>query len=166
CPGWDYRVELMRGKPNMTEFSLLNWVGGGGHINFSPISAVDGKDSYRQFDMIRKRAHEFDFDYIGEFLVGWRDQHHIFMLMFDRMNAEEKKRAHDLFDVLIDDAANHGYGEYRTHLSFMDKIADSYGWNDGALLKAQQKIKDELDPNGILSPGKMGIWPKRMRDDS
>lgn len=164
-PGWDYRVKLMRGKPNMTEFSLLNWVGGGGHINFSPISAVNGTDSYRQFDMIRKRAHEYGFDYIGEFLVGWRDQHHIFMLMFDRMNAEEKKRAHELFDVLIDDAANNGYGEYRTHLSFMDRIADSYSWNDNALLKAQQKIKDELDPNGILSPGKMGIWPKHMRQD-
>jgi hypothetical protein len=26
-----------------------------------------------------------------------------------------------------------------------------------------ETIKDAIDPNGIFSPGKNGIWPKRMR---
>jgi len=86
--------------------------------------------------------------------------------MFDRMNAEEKKRAHELFAVLVDDAAALGYGEYRTHLSFMDQIANSYSCNDNALLDTHYALKDELDPNGILSPGKMGIWPKHLRGKS
>jgi 4-cresol dehydrogenase (hydroxylating) len=31
------------------------------------------------------------------------------------------------------------------------------------LLRLREKIKDKADPLGILSPGKMGIWPKSLR---
>jgi 4-cresol dehydrogenase (hydroxylating) len=82
------------------------------------------------------------------------------------MSAEEKKRAHDLFAILVDDAAALGYGEYRTHLSFMDQIAGTFSWNDNALWDTHHALKDELDPNGILSPGKQGIWPKNLRGNS
>src|SRR3546814_3146664 len=74
----------MRGEPNMTEFSIMNWIGGGGHVNFSPISAPDGAEALAQYNLIKKRCHEFGFDYIGEFLVGWRDMHHILMIMYNR----------------------------------------------------------------------------------
>ena len=65
---------------------------------------------------------------------------------------------------LVADAKEQGYGEYRTHLDYMDLVADSYDWNGGALKKLNEKVKDALDPNGILSPGKQGIWPAHMRD--
>ncbi len=74
-----------------------------------------------------------------------------------------KRKAEDVFRLLVHEAAAAGYGEYRTHLSFMDDIAKTYGWNDDALLKLHQTIKDALDPNGILAPGKSGIWPARYR---
>ena len=32
-------------------------------------------------------------------------------------------------------------------------------FNDHAQGKLNQKIKDALDPKGILSPGKNGVWP-------
>jgi len=162
-PGFDYRSKLMRGIPNMTEFSILNWTGSGAHIDFAPMSPVDGKDALRQFHIMRDRLAEFDLDYCGEFLIGWRDMHHIIFLLFDGSNPDAKRRAHEAFALMIEDAAADGYGEYRTHLNFMDQIAETYDWNDRALWRLHERIKDALDPDGILSPGKQGIWPKHLR---
>jgi len=162
-PAWDYRVRLMRGEPNMTEFSIMNWIGGGGHINFSPISAPSGSEALAQYKLIKQRCNDHGFDYIGEFLVGWRDMHHILMIMYDRADETMRKSAYDLFGLLVDEAAEAGFGEYRTHLAFMDQIARTYKHNDGALWDLHHRLKDVLDPNGILSPGKQGIWPKAMR---
>lgn len=160
---WEYRAKLMRGIPNMTEFSLMNWIPNGAHIDFSPMSAATGDDAVRLYHVIKDKTEARGFDYVGEFLIGWRDQHHIFMLLFDRLDDEQRARAHELFGELIDDAANAGFGEYRTHLDFMDQVAATYSWNDHALGGLHERVKDILDPDGILSPGKMGIWPRRMR---
>ena len=56
-----------------------------------------------------------------------------------------------------------GYGEYRAHLAYMDFAAAQYSFNDAALLRLSETIKDALDPAGILAPGKQGIWPRVWR---
>jgi 4-cresol dehydrogenase (hydroxylating) flavoprotein subunit len=160
---WEYRKKLGMGVPNMTEYGLMNWIPNGAHIDFSPISPVTGDDAMKQYVLIRDRCHAAGFDYCGEFAVGWRDMHHIFCLTFDRTDAQQKANAHKLFGELVEAAAVAGYGEYRTHLDFMDQIASTYSWNQHALLRLQEKIKDSVDPGGILSPGKMGIWPRGER---
>jgi 4-cresol dehydrogenase (hydroxylating) len=43
----------------------------------------------------------------------------------------------------------------------MDLAASQYDFNDHALMRLTGAIKQALDPNGILSPGKQGIWPQR-----
>ena len=65
---------------------------------------------------------------------------------------------------LVVDAQADGYGEYRSHLTMMDQIADSYSWNDHAQRRLYESLKDALDPRGVLAPGKQGIWPDAMRD--
>ncbi len=60
-------------------------------------------------------------------------------------------------------AAEHGWGEYRTHTAFMDDCAAAYSFNDHSLRKLHETIKDAVDPNGILSAGRYGIWPKHLR---
>ena len=61
-------------------------------------------------------------------------------------------------------AAEHGWGEYRTHALFQDDVMRVYSFNDHALLRLHEAIKDALDPNGVLAAGKSGIWPKHLRD--
>jgi 4-cresol dehydrogenase (hydroxylating) len=46
----------------------------------------------------------------------------------------------------------------------MDKVAESYSFNDHAMRRFHETLKDAVHPNGILSPGKSGIWPRRLRD--
>ena len=65
--------------------------------------------------------------------------------------------------AMIADAAAEGFGEYRTHLLLQDQVANTYSWNNNAMLRFQETLKDSLDPNGILAPGRSGIWPKKYR---
>ena len=158
-----HRAETMRGVPRLTEYSFVNWVGGGGHIGFSPVSPIKGVEAMKQYEMVRDRMHQHGFDYMSVFAVGWREMHHVVELVFDRRDPEIKRQAYECFQIMVREAAAAGYGEYRTHISFMDQIAATYGWNNGSMLKFQEALKDAIDPNGVLAPGKQGIWPQRYR---
>ena len=65
---------------------------------------------------------------------------------------------------MIKIASEHGWGIYRcTAAAFMDTVIDTYSYNDHALMRLNETMKDALDPNGILSAGRYGIWPKQLR---
>lgn len=158
-----HRADAMRGVPKLTEFNFLNWNGGGGHIGFSPVSPITGRDAIKQYRMVSRRVREYGFDYMGLLAVGWREMHHVTVIVYDRNDPAERRKLDELFKLLVDEAAAEGYGEYRTHIRYMDRIAGTYSWNNNALLKMHETIKDAIDPNGILAPGKSGIWPKNLR---
>jgi len=163
-PSFAYRAKLMQGIPNLTEFSFLNWIPNGAHVGFSPMAPVSGKTALDQYRFVVDVAHKHGFDYLGEYVVGWRDMHHIYVPVYDRADLAMRQRLYEMMKFLIKDAARQGMGEYRTHLDFMDSIAATYNWNDGALANVNQRIKDAVDPQGILAPGKSGIWPARGKD--
>lgn len=153
------------GIPNLDAFNLLNWPGGAGaHIDFSPVCAPLGRDAVRQYRMITDRAAHYGFDYYGGFTVGPRTMHHIFAAIFNRDDPMQARAAGELLKTLINDFGAAGYGQYRTHLAFMDLAASQYDFNNHALMRMSESIKEALDPNGILSPGKQGIWPRKIKE--
>ncbi|KAK6440359.1 hypothetical protein LTR95_003419 [Oleoguttula sp. CCFEE 5521] len=157
------RHNTLQGIPSTTELRWVNWLPNGAHLFFSPIAKVSGDDGVAQYEVTRRRCEEAGFDFIGTFVVGMREMHHIVCIVFNRKDPDSRRRAHWLIKTLIDDAAKRGWGEYRTHLSVMDQIADTYSFNDHAQMKLNDKIKAALDPKGIMAVGKNGVWPKQYK---
>ena len=149
-----YRAELMSGVPNLQEFGLYNWRGGGGSMWFAPVSQARGSECDKQKTLAKKILNKHGLDYVGEFIVGWRDMHHVIDVLYDRTNKEETESAYRCFHELINEFEKEGYAVYRVNTAFMERVAQSYG---PVKRRVEHAIKRALDPNNILAPGKSGI---------
>jgi hypothetical protein len=76
---------------------------------------------------------------------------------------EGKKRATERLRQVLKENAARGYGDYRGPPLLQDDVADQYSFNDYVLRRFNEKLKDAIDPNGVLSPGRAGVWPAAYR---
>ncbi|HEY8385535.1 MAG TPA: FAD-dependent oxidoreductase [Porticoccaceae bacterium] len=149
-----YRAELMAGIPNLQEFGLYNWRGGGGSMWFAPVSEARGSECKKQAEMAKRILHKHGLDYVAEFIVAPRDMHHVVDVLYDRTNPDETARADACFNELLDEFEKEGYAVYRVNTRFQERVARSYGQ---VKRDVEHAIKGALDPNNILSPGRCGI---------
>jgi 4-cresol dehydrogenase (hydroxylating) len=167
-PSLEHPAErIMGGVPSLDWNNMTAWYGGeeGGHIGFSPVAPLVGRDACALRDLLRAKVEGAGLDYIvGLLPINARSFVHITMVIFDTKNEAQARAAYDVSSQLVKDAAALGYGEYRAHLSFMDLAQAQYSWGDHAYLRFVERIKDAVDPRGILAPGKQGIWPASMRE--
>ena len=77
---------------------------------------------------------------------------------------ESKARDAEILKTLIETSGEHGWAEYRAAPYFQDAVANEYSYNNHALRRFNETLKDAVDPNGILAPGRGGIWPAPFRD--
>lgn len=165
------------GVPNLDFFAFGTRTGGNpmpsrGHMWFSPVipqsaegifeankvfqAAIDSKPLLKNLPMFNLRPFSLPSPFYERtflFILG-------FPVMDDPKINEASVAA---FRELIAVGAEHGWGEYRTPPIFQDQVMNTYSYNNNALLRFHETVKDAVDPKGILSPGRYGIWPRHLR---
>ncbi|MGD8341153.1 MAG: FAD-dependent oxidoreductase [Gammaproteobacteria bacterium] len=162
------------GVPNLSTFSMLGRSPfqpnpAGGHIGFSPIIPRSGEELVKFRDWYQANASDAsggeNLGIIGPvFMTNW-ERSLVGLIMFPiSKDAEHNRKIRDAFVRWVELAAAEGWAEYRAPTVYQDMIADTYSFNDNALTRMREKIKDAVDPNGIISAGRYGVWPKHLRD--
>jgi 4-cresol dehydrogenase (hydroxylating) len=137
-----------------------------GHVWFSPNIPQTG-ESLRKAN----RVFQEGCDKVGIYW-GWSGGICFFPKSYTLLHAfqsggdvETDRKTREGFAHVVRIAAENGWSEYRTAPAFYDLIMDVFSFNNHSLRRFHETIKDAVDPNGILSPGRFGIWPKHMRKD-
>ncbi|KAI0977023.1 glycolate oxidase [Xylaria arbuscula] len=136
----------------------------GAHGAYSPIVPLEGKVLLDWVTAAKKVYESEGFDLLCDFFMHERYAVFVCMLCFDKTSVEQRIGVEKIFQGLFQEGSARGFAKYRAHIKHMDQNAELFDFNDHAYRRFVETLKDSLDPNGILSPGKMGIWPKRLRD--
>ena len=158
------------GIPTLSIFSIgarsaFNPTPTTGHLWFSPVIPMSGEAVIESQRVLAGVLQELGRDTsIAVFPQSYHQRTFVILVGFPVLHdVEANRQVRDVFRRLIDVAGEHGWGEYRTHTAFMDDCARVYSYNDHALLRLQETLKDAIDPKGILSAGRYGIWPRQLR---
>ncbi|KAF2737823.1 FAD-linked oxidase-like protein [Polyplosphaeria fusca] len=137
----------------------------GAHYDYSPIIPSSGKEVLQWVTLARDIYEAEGWDLFCDFFMHERHVIFVSMMTFDKTNAEHKRAVNSMFFKMFEAGRKRGYSKYRSHVNTMDLVAELYDFNGHAYRRFVETIKDAVDPRGILSPGKQGIWPRRFRED-
>ena len=172
-PAWDGPLDPAKtpeaqrqqfGIPSLAGFAALPAAGWSGHIYFSPIIPQTG-DDLRAANRVFQKA----LDPMGLYW-GWQPAFAIYPKNITMLyalpsggEAAEDKRSREAVYRLVQVSAENGWSEYRTGPAFYDAVMDTFSFNDHALRRFLETLKDAIDPAGIMSAGRYGIWPAHLR---
>jgi 4-cresol dehydrogenase (hydroxylating) len=159
------------GIPNLSIFSFgarsETSPPGEGHIWFSPIIPRTGEAVFEAHQVFTKAAADLGLP-INPIALPSTYWQRAFIYIFGFPITHDpavNRKNREAFKTLVKIAADHGWGEYRTAPAYQDEIMSTYGFNDHALRRFHETVKDAVDPNGIISAGRYGIWPKHLREN-
>ncbi|WP_032405600.1 FAD-binding oxidoreductase [Rhodococcoides fascians] len=157
---------VLAGVPNLDWAQMGAWTGGehGGHMSFSPVVPMRGQEIYDLHVKMRGIVESRGLDYTAD-VMAINDRSVIFVCgnTMDFDDEEQTRSVYEVSKELVREIGRDGYGEYRAHLDYMDLAMDQFDFGNHAYLRFVEKIKDAVDPAGIFSPGKQGIWPRSLR---
>jgi (+)-pinoresinol hydroxylase len=159
------------GIPSLRAFSIgarspFNPSPSKGHMWFSPITPRTGEAIFEANRVFSAAAKELGMPLFQGFSMPacfW-ERSFIFILATPVTTDPATNRKYLAgFKKLIEIGGQHGWGEYRTAPVFQESVMDVYSFNNHALHRFHETLKDAIDPKGILSPGRYDIWPRDLR---
>ena len=160
------------GIPSLTMFSIgarseTNPNPQAGHMWFSPIIPRSGEAIFEANRVFAEASKQLDvpLNAVG-FSLPTTYWNRAFIFLFGLPVTKDpatNKKNRAKFEQIVKICAEHGWAEYRTPPAFQEAVMSTYSFNDHALRRFHETLKDAVDPNGILSAGRYGIWPKHLR---
>jgi (+)-pinoresinol hydroxylase len=160
------------GIPSLAMFSIgarseSNPNPGNGHVWFSPIIPRTGEAIFEANRVFTQAAKELDLPVpLFSLPTCYWERGFIYLFGFPiTHDIETNRKNRAAFKKIVQVAAAHGWGEYRTAPAYQGDVMATYSFNNHALLRFHETVKDAVDPNGILSAGRYGIWPRHLRQE-
>ncbi|MEO0062844.1 MAG: 4-cresol dehydrogenase [hydroxylating] flavoprotein subunit, partial [Pseudomonadota bacterium] len=137
-----------------------------GHIWFSAIIPRSGKGIIEANRLMRRECARLNIPLFmfSPAVTCWTRSYVLFAAVPVYKDKDKNKALRESVQEVIRICAQHGWGEYRSPPAFQDSVMDSYSFNNNILRRVNEKIKDALDPNGIIAAGRYGVWPKHLRE--
>jgi 4-cresol dehydrogenase (hydroxylating) len=117
----------------------------------SPVVPFTGNDVIKVFQIGEKICTKYHFDFAPTYsLASSRFIDNTIPLMYNKDDKEETLRAQKCNQELINEFKKAGYIIYRAGITSMDLVVDK----DDTFWKLKKDIKNQLDPNNIIAPGR------------
>lgn len=168
--GQPYPTSIKRrrslGVPSLGEWKIVR---DDGHIGFFPVLPRTGEAVFEVQRVLGDAMKEFPtlppfFNALTTPLM-WHT--HTFQMVFaPSVKHDDPKHnaiSHAAMIKCVAVAAEHGWGDYRAAPVYQDAVSNSYSFNNHVLRRFHEQLKDVIDPDGIIAPGRGGIWPRRFR---
>lgn len=164
-----YQTGIRRmGALGVPSLGIWRIVGDDGHVGFFPVLPRSGEAVFEMQRVLGDALKEFPlrpFFSATTAPLYWHS--YCFQMVFapsvKRSDPAQNAIVHAAMKKVVAVAAEHGWGDYRAAPIYQDDVADTYSFNNHALRRFHEQLKDAIDPDGIIAPGRGGIWPRRFR---
>ena len=125
-----------------------------GLIWFAPILPFTKEDVLPFLAACKQRFAERGFDFwIAQLLMNPRSIICLMSIIYDKEDTAEVERANLLYNELITEMQTRGYQQYRCGLAGWPRVFEL----SPELLDLNNQLKEAIDPDNILAPGRYGI---------
>lgn len=153
-PPLQVAINAFSGIPSYGELGLLKWRPGGGNTWFLPGTPMDGKIANEFHHLCRGIYEAHGLDYMVMNVCGARFARGLHVIAFNREDPDENARADACYRKMSEEVAKRGVFVGRAPLDYHDyHMAQTMP----PFRDACAGIKQALDPNGVIAPGRYGI---------